>query len=123
MKSLYGFEITIDKSVQEKNRKLVTELKEDSAFAFRVRSQIDASTYMTQMFMQNRGATLDDHTGLYTHPAIQYIINEVLFKDKADGGVRWAKYYNPFPTAGFALALTAVSINLLHSNWLTKHSD
>ncbi|KIK26764.1 hypothetical protein PISMIDRAFT_94290 [Pisolithus microcarpus 441] len=81
----FGFEMSADKAVQTKNRLLVSELKEDSAFIFR-------------------------HTGLYTNPAIQQIINEVLFKNKSDDAIKWEKYYNPFPTVAFALALMAVGL-------------
>lgn len=35
-------------------------------------------------------------------------MNKVLFKNKNDEGVKWAKYYEPFPPVGYALALTAV---------------
>lgn len=44
-------------------------------------------------------------------PAIQQVINNVLFKNKGDDGIHWAKHYNPFPVVGFALAITAVGIN------------
>lgn len=44
-------------------------------------------------------------------PAIQQVINAVLFKNKSDDGVQWAEYYNPFPVAGFALAITAVGFD------------
>ncbi|KAI9567255.1 hypothetical protein HD554DRAFT_2039738 [Boletus coccyginus] len=47
------------------------------------------------------------HTGIYQHKAIQQIINEVLFKSKADKGIKWVEYYNLFPHVGFALTLTA----------------
>ncbi|KAF8545786.1 hypothetical protein OG21DRAFT_1428654 [Imleria badia] len=88
---MFGFETSADKDVQEKNRVLVSELKQDLAFIFRI-----------------RGATLDKHTGLYTNPAIQQLINEVLFKNKGDDALCWEKYFSPFPCAGFALALTAI---------------
>ncbi|KAI6016623.1 hypothetical protein PISMIDRAFT_116936, partial [Pisolithus microcarpus 441] len=89
--TLFGFEMSADKAVQTKNRLLVSELKEDSAFIFRT-----------------HGSSLDEHTGLYTNPAIQQIINEVLFKNKSDDAIKWEKYYNPFPTVAFALTLTAI---------------
>ncbi|KAI5990446.1 hypothetical protein EDD15DRAFT_2369863 [Pisolithus albus] len=87
----FGFEMSADTGVQTRNRLLVSELKQDSAFIFRA-----------------RGSSLDEHTGLYTNPAIQQVINEVLFKNKSDDGIKWAKYYNPFPRVAFALALTAI---------------
>ncbi|KAI6016998.1 hypothetical protein BKA83DRAFT_96632 [Pisolithus microcarpus] len=80
-----------DTGVQTRNRLLISELKQDLAFIFRARS-----------------SSLDEHTGLYTNPAIQQVINEVLFKNKSDDGIKWAKYYNPFPRVAFALALTAI---------------
>ncbi|KAI6013388.1 hypothetical protein BKA83DRAFT_4063225, partial [Pisolithus microcarpus] len=45
---------------------------------------------------------------LYTNPAIQQIINKVLFKNKSDDAIKWEKYYNPFPTVVFTLTLTAI---------------
>lgn len=59
---------------------------------------------------QTRGPSVDEHSGPYDHPAIQRVINDVLFKSKNDEGIKWAKYYNPFPTAGFALAVAAVGV-------------
>ncbi|KAI6116545.1 hypothetical protein EDD16DRAFT_1708415 [Pisolithus croceorrhizus] len=87
----FGFEMSADKGVQAKNHLLIGELKQDSAFIFHV-----------------RGSSLDEHTGLYTNPAIQQVINEVLFKNKSDDAIKWRKYYNPFPRVAFALALTAI---------------
>ncbi|KAI5983668.1 hypothetical protein EDD15DRAFT_2139840, partial [Pisolithus albus] len=87
----FGFEMSADKGVQAKNRLLVGELKQDSAFIFRV-----------------RGSSLDEHTGPYTNPAIQQVINEVLFKNKSDDAIKWGTYYNPFPRVAFALALMAI---------------
>ncbi|KAF8546210.1 hypothetical protein OG21DRAFT_1427745, partial [Imleria badia] len=34
---------------------------------------------------------------IYMSPAIQQVINVVLFKNKNDDGIRWARYYKPFP--------------------------
>ncbi|KIK11256.1 hypothetical protein PISMIDRAFT_123020 [Pisolithus microcarpus 441] len=69
-------------------------------------------------------SSLDEHTGLYTNPAIQQVINEVLFKNKSDDGIKWAKYYNPFPRVAFALALTAVgSVITKYTTSLTLSSD
>ncbi|KAG8220595.1 hypothetical protein J3R82DRAFT_2817, partial [Butyriboletus roseoflavus] len=36
------------------------------------------------------------------------VINAVLFKNKNDDGIHWAKYYTPFSVAGFALTITAI---------------
>jgi hypothetical protein len=44
-------------------------------------------------------------------PAIQQVINAVLFKNKSDDGIQWAKHYKPFPIVGFALTITAVSFD------------
>ncbi|KIK25468.1 hypothetical protein PISMIDRAFT_96614, partial [Pisolithus microcarpus 441] len=61
---------------------------------------------------------------LYTNPAIQQIINKVLFKNKSDDAIKWEKYYNPFPTVVFTLTLTAVGLMLTnHSTVLTSNSD
>ncbi|KAF8134817.1 hypothetical protein EV363DRAFT_1075821, partial [Boletus edulis] len=98
--SMYGFETGVVEAVQKKNRDLVAELKNDSAFIYRT-----------------RGASLDAHTGIYANPAIQQVINEVLFKNASDDGVRWAKYYSPFPCVGFALALTAIECAI--DKWAT----
>ena len=43
---------------------------------------------------------------------IQQVINEVLFKNKGDEGIKWAEYYDPFPSVAFALTLTVVSYEL-----------
>ncbi|KAI6020791.1 hypothetical protein PISMIDRAFT_102709 [Pisolithus microcarpus 441] len=70
------------------------------------------------------GSSLHKHTGLYTNPAIQQIINEVLFKNKLDDAIKWEKYYNPFPTVTFTLTLMAVGLMLTnHSTVLTSNSD
>ncbi|KAI9566409.1 hypothetical protein HD554DRAFT_1994173, partial [Boletus coccyginus] len=45
---------------------------------------------------------------IYIMPAIQQVINTILFKNQSDDGIRWAKYYKPFLIAGFALTLTAI---------------
>ncbi|KAI6017732.1 hypothetical protein PISMIDRAFT_14852 [Pisolithus microcarpus 441] len=87
----FGFETSAEKGVQMRNRLLVSELKQDSAFIFCV-----------------HGSSIDEHTSLYTNPAIQQIINEVLFKNKSDDAIKWGKYYNPFPQVAFALTLTAI---------------
>ncbi|KAI6016493.1 hypothetical protein EDC04DRAFT_2518927, partial [Pisolithus marmoratus] len=54
------------------------------------------------------GSSLDKHTGLYTNPAIQQVVNEVLFKNKSDDAIKQGKYYNPFPQVAFALMLTVI---------------
>ncbi|KIK17207.1 hypothetical protein PISMIDRAFT_15275 [Pisolithus microcarpus 441] len=76
----FSFETSADKGVQTRNHLLVSKLKQDSAFIFCV-----------------HGSSVDEHTGLYTNPMIQQIINEVLFKNKSDNAIKWGKYYNPFP--------------------------
>ena len=43
---------------------------------------------------------------------IQQVINEVLFKNKGDEGIKWAEYYDPFSSVAFALTLTVVSYEL-----------
>lgn len=58
--------------------------------------------------IQTRGASVQQHKGLYKHPVIQRVINEVLFKHRNSDGARLPDYYKPFPPVGFALALTAV---------------
>ncbi|KAF8431622.1 hypothetical protein L210DRAFT_3415747 [Boletus edulis BED1] len=89
--AVYGFDTTADANVVEHNRALFLKLKQDSAFIFRCHGDI-----------------LDDHTGIYMTPAIQQVINAVLFKNKGDDGIQWTKYYNPFPVQGFALTITAI---------------
>ncbi|KAF8549496.1 hypothetical protein OG21DRAFT_1421186 [Imleria badia] len=88
---MYRFETEANDNAIEKNRALFLELKEDSSFIF-----------------FTRGPSLDEHKGIYMTPAIQQVINDVLFKNKGDDGIRWAKYYNPFPVMGFALTITAI---------------
>ncbi|KAI9573153.1 hypothetical protein HD554DRAFT_1988325, partial [Boletus coccyginus] len=45
---------------------------------------------------------------IYRNKGVQQVINEVLFQNKTDEGIKWPEYYQPFPIAGYALALTAV---------------
>ncbi|KAI6096952.1 hypothetical protein EDD16DRAFT_1477585 [Pisolithus croceorrhizus] len=87
----FGFEMSADKGVWARNCLLIVELKQDSAFIFHV-----------------QGSSLNEHTGLYTNPAIQQVINKVLFKNKSDNAIKWGKYYNPFPCVAFTLTLTAI---------------
>ncbi|KAI6023529.1 hypothetical protein PISMIDRAFT_114802, partial [Pisolithus microcarpus 441] len=87
----FGFETSADKGVQAKNCLLVSELKQDLAFIFCA-----------------WGSSLDEHTSLYTNPVIQQVVNKVLFKNKLDDGIKWGKYYNPFPPVAFALTLMAI---------------
>ncbi|KAN0081508.1 hypothetical protein V8E55_009132 [Tylopilus felleus] len=89
--AVYGFDTSADASAIGRNRALFQELKQDSAFIFR-----------------HRGQSLDEHTGIYMTPAIQQVINAVLFKNKNDDGIRWGRYYKPFPIVGFALTITAI---------------
>jgi len=56
-------------------------------------------------------------------PTIQQVVNDVLFKNKGDDGICWAKYYNPFPIVGFALAIMAVGFNLCISHFYSRHSS
>lgn len=104
---MYGFEPKADEITIQRNRALFLELKEDSAFIFQVSGTSSAAVHAHQC-KQSRGETLDDHTGIYMTPAIQQVINAVLFKPKTGDGIRWPKYYKPFPIAGLALTITAV---------------
>lgn len=70
--------------------------------------------------MKTRGESLVNHTGIYLTPAIQQVVNEVLFKNKTDDGIRWSKYYEDFPLAGFALAITAVGFTRMAGTLLTS---
>ncbi|KAF8443743.1 hypothetical protein L210DRAFT_861811, partial [Boletus edulis BED1] len=79
----YGFELSDATAVKENNRERVTELKSKSELH-------------------------PCRAGIYQHKAIQQIINEVLFKNKGDEGIKWMEYYNPFPRVGFALMLMAI---------------
>ncbi|KAF8133435.1 hypothetical protein EV363DRAFT_1083436, partial [Boletus edulis] len=81
--TMFRFETSADKDMQEKNCALIT----------------------YALFSKIHGATLDKHTGHYTNPAIQKLINEMLFKNKSDNALCWEKYYSPFPHAVFALTL------------------
>ncbi|KAG8218027.1 hypothetical protein J3R82DRAFT_6227, partial [Butyriboletus roseoflavus] len=53
-----------------------------------------------------------EHAGVYMTPAIQQVINAVLFKNKGDDSIQWSKYYTPFPIMGFVLTITAVGFDL-----------
>ncbi|KAI9453447.1 hypothetical protein HD554DRAFT_2253830 [Boletus coccyginus] len=46
--------------------------------------------------------------GIYRNKGIQEVINEVLFQNKTDKGIKWLEYYQPFPIAGYALALIVI---------------
>ncbi|KAF8551357.1 hypothetical protein OG21DRAFT_1418164 [Imleria badia] len=89
--SMYGFETGADHIAIENNHTLFLQLKKDLSF-----------------ICYAHGQTLDEHTGIYMMPAIQQVINDMLFKNKGDDGVCWDKYYNSFPVVGFALAITAI---------------
>lgn len=96
-------------AVQLQNRELVVNLKKDSSFIYRV--SISSFVLMVPnelYFEKTQGRTLEEHDGIYQNRGIQQLINEVLFKNKSDDGITWAKYYKPFPVVAFALALTAV---------------
>ena len=95
-------------AVREHNQNLVTELKSESAFTCHVSVTVQRGvpTNYKSFHLQE----LHPHrAGIYRHKAIQQIINETLFSTKADDGIKWAEYYNPFPSVAFALTLTAVS--------------
>ncbi|KAF8121876.1 hypothetical protein EV363DRAFT_1405391 [Boletus edulis] len=100
VKTTYGFESGQDEAVLLKNRALSAELKTESAFIYRT-----------------RGSCIDEHTGIYANPAIQQVINEVLFKNGNDDGPRWSKYYSSFPHSAFALTLTAIECAI--DEWAT----
>ncbi|KAI6110745.1 hypothetical protein EDD17DRAFT_1449759, partial [Pisolithus thermaeus] len=87
----FSCETSANKGVQAKNCLLVSELKQNLVFIF-----------------HTWGSSLNEHTGLYTNPVIQQVINEVLFKNKLDDSIKWGTYYNPFPQVAFALVLTAI---------------
>ena len=46
--------------------------------------------------------------GLYQRAIIQKAINVSFYANKQDEGVRYPKYFSPFPLAGVALLLTVV---------------
>ncbi|KAI9574102.1 hypothetical protein HD554DRAFT_2228419, partial [Boletus coccyginus] len=46
--------------------------------------------------------------GIYRNKKVQQVINEVLFKNKTNKGIKWPEYYQLFSIAGYALTLTAV---------------
>ncbi|KII83544.1 hypothetical protein PLICRDRAFT_119293 [Plicaturopsis crispa FD-325 SS-3] len=100
VETTYGFESSDKPRTIERNRKLVLTLKEGSAFVFR-----------------KRGATVEDHVGLYENKIIQKVVNQMWFKNKHDDGVAFVEHYHPFPAVGLALVLTAVRFALeLHNN-------
>lgn len=107
---MYGFKKGADESAIKHNRALYLELKEDSAFVFQVRLTLSAVDRAHQC-EKSRGESIDEHTGIYMSPAIQQVIDGVLFKPKTGSGIRWIKDYKPFPIPGFALALTAVRLD------------
>ncbi|KAF8553252.1 hypothetical protein OG21DRAFT_1414671, partial [Imleria badia] len=100
VKTTYGFESGQDEAVLLKNQALSAELKTELAFIY-----------------HTRGSCINEHTGIYANPAIQQVINEVLFKNGNDDGPRWSKYYSPFPRSAFALTLTAIECAI--DEWAT----
>ncbi|KAI9454428.1 hypothetical protein HD554DRAFT_2002350, partial [Boletus coccyginus] len=89
VRAVYGFDTGPDNSTVDHNHALFLQLKQDLAFIFWV--------HATQTYLY-----------VYMMPAIQQVINTILFKNWSDNGVQWAKYYKPFPIVGFALTLTAI---------------
>ncbi|KAG8214245.1 hypothetical protein J3R82DRAFT_11053 [Butyriboletus roseoflavus] len=99
--TIFGFETSTVKAVQQQNCNLVVELKKNLSFIYRT-----------------CGLTLDQHDSIYQNKGIQQLINEVLFKSKSNNGIKWAKYYKPFPTSAFALTLTALQCTI--DEWATR---
>lgn len=111
--TIFGFETSTARVVQDQNRDLVEKLKQNSSFIYRVSVLSFVPTQPNKLCCEKtRGKTLEDHDGIYQNKGIQQLINEVLFKNKADDGITWMRYYKPFPVVAFALALTAVRGNI-----------
>lgn len=95
-------------ATKEKNRTLVTKLKNNSVFACCISIYVRYIVYYE--LIRIPGQELDPRpTGIYKSNVIQLVINEILFKKKEDEGIKWKEYYDPFPRVALALTLTAVS--------------
>ena len=104
---MFTFEMSASQDVVKKNCELVTELKQNSAFMYCVSDvhNVQLLVYLKPASNKERYPGLN---GIYKNKGVQQLINEVLFKNKNSEGVKWVKFYKPFPLVGYALALTAV---------------
>ncbi|KII82960.1 hypothetical protein PLICRDRAFT_180857 [Plicaturopsis crispa FD-325 SS-3] len=93
VETIYGFESDDRRKAVERNRTLVLDLKEESAFVFRKRAAADSELA---------------HSGLYENKIIQKAINVMWFKNRQDIGVSFPEVFAPFPTVGIALVLAAI---------------
>ncbi|KAI9570725.1 hypothetical protein HD554DRAFT_2169874 [Boletus coccyginus] len=97
----FGFESGASSTAQQSNRNLVTALKSNLAFVFHEFRPPLVSIY------RNKG--------------VQQVINKVLFQNKTDEGIKWPEYYQPFPIAGYALALIAVECAI--DEWASRSCE
>ncbi|EIW85981.1 hypothetical protein CONPUDRAFT_86174 [Coniophora puteana RWD-64-598 SS2] len=100
VETTFGFEVSDDADVQAANRKLVEDLKRDTAFVYRV-----------------RGETAEEHRGMFLAKIIQQLINAVFYKGKKAMAVRWEEFFETFPGPGFALVLSAIECSI--DEWST----
>ena len=87
----YGFEMGDGIVTRENNCKLTTKLKEKSAFGYCEGADCQHEFLQTRLIFTSRNPCCG---GIYWNKAIQQIINEVLFKNKADKEIKWEKFYN-----------------------------
>lgn len=106
----FGFQSSTTEIARAENRDLVVKLKTDKVFTFHISpscARASCEKY-AEWDAKVHGASIDEHKGLYKHPLLQLLINDVLFKHKNDIAVQWPKYFKPFPCVAFAMVLTAV---------------
>ena len=106
----YGFDTSVDDNAIEHNQALFMELKQDSAFIFRVCAMYSLTVHVHKC-KKTCGKILNNHAGIYMTTIIQQVINAVLFKNKNKDGIQWATYYISFPVVRFALMITAVGFD------------
>ncbi|KAI0665541.1 hypothetical protein C8Q78DRAFT_954614, partial [Trametes maxima] len=100
VRGCYGFKTSVTATACESNKARAKQLLAGRAFAYEI-----------------LGNTPDEHVGLYEAEAIQEVIDRVFYKDQEDDGVVLTELYDPFPTCGLALVLTAIQCAV--EEWLS----
>lgn len=103
---VYGFKTGQNKKTIAFNRKLAEDLKEGSAFAFKV------CVHGQRLRYANTSQNVKEKKGLYKNPIFQMVFNAMWFANRKDEGVTHPDLFNPAPVAAFALTLAAVRISI-----------
>ncbi|KAF8144660.1 hypothetical protein K438DRAFT_575568 [Mycena galopus ATCC 62051] len=93
---MYGFKSGHNKKTIGSNRQLAEDLKANLTFTFK---------------------DIESRKGIYRHPILQKIVNDMWFANKRDEGPKYPEYFNPFPKPGLALVLTAIENSI--DEWAT----